>query len=296
MSGLVGAYIALLDALVAGYGSKPACGWTKVWSGTNLACYRNSLTSGSGAYLYVDDTNAQWARIFGYESFNTTTGVGTNSFPTATQAPVGGVVWHKSSAASSAARAWFATATENTLWVVNDRAADVVGRQLVGAGDYRSVLLGDTTAAFVYGGNATTNAAMGSELISISTLPAAGGSQNGALYVARAVGGSPGAVYCALTALYAAQTSGGAMGATGVSYPYQGMSGIPLLYKAVMHSDTYSFRGEVPGIVVPVHALPFTDQTSLPSMGPAGQNLLALTVGHSSGSIGLVLLITSGAM
>lgn len=57
-----GELIQLLDAvLVDGYGAKPAAGWTKSFSGTNKAVYRQG-TGSTQRYLVVDDsTNADYA-------------------------------------------------------------------------------------------------------------------------------------------------------------------------------------------------------------------------------------------
>ena len=49
-----GSLIGVLDAcLVNGYGSKAAAGWTKAFSGTKLAAYRQG--GGSMCYLRIDD-------------------------------------------------------------------------------------------------------------------------------------------------------------------------------------------------------------------------------------------------
>lgn len=62
----LGSLIALLDAcLVNGYGSKAAAGWTKSFSGTNKAIYRQG-TGSSQRYLYVDDSvSADYATVIG---------------------------------------------------------------------------------------------------------------------------------------------------------------------------------------------------------------------------------------
>ena len=55
-----GNMITLLDAvLVNGYGAKPAAGWTKEFSGTNQAIYRNSAANGGmGCFFQIDDSKA----------------------------------------------------------------------------------------------------------------------------------------------------------------------------------------------------------------------------------------------
>jgi len=106
LSGQVGRLIAVLDAcLVTGYGSKPAAGWTKSFSGTNLAAYRMATTGGAtGMYLRVDDTGTTTSRVVGYETMSDVN-TGTNVFPTTAQLSGGGWVW-KSSTADAVARPW----------------------------------------------------------------------------------------------------------------------------------------------------------------------------------------------
>lgn len=61
----IGSLITLLDAvLVNGYGSKSPLGWTKQFSGTNVAMYLQG-TGSSGCTLYVSHTTADSASAFG---------------------------------------------------------------------------------------------------------------------------------------------------------------------------------------------------------------------------------------
>ena len=63
-----GSLIGVLDAcLVDGYTGKTGAGWTKAFSGTNLAAYRQG--AGSMCYLRVDDgTGSFKVKMRGYES------------------------------------------------------------------------------------------------------------------------------------------------------------------------------------------------------------------------------------
>lgn len=79
-------------------------GWLKPFTGTNLAAYKSADPSSTGCLLRVDDTNALYGRVVGYESMSDiSTGLGI--FPTAVQV-AGGGVWHKSSQASATAVGW----------------------------------------------------------------------------------------------------------------------------------------------------------------------------------------------
>lgn len=79
-------------------------GWTKAFTGTNLAAYKSSDPAASGCYLRVDDSATTSARVVGYESMSDiSTGVG--PFPTVAQISGGGY-WAKSSNANSTAVVW----------------------------------------------------------------------------------------------------------------------------------------------------------------------------------------------
>ena len=80
-------------------------GWTKQFSGTNVAVYKSSAVDALGHMLRVDDTGTTFARVVGYESMSDVNS-GTGQFPTAAQV-AGGGYWTKSSAANATANRWF---------------------------------------------------------------------------------------------------------------------------------------------------------------------------------------------
>lgn len=89
-----GAATGTITAMVAG------AGWTKPFTGTNLAAYKITDVTGTGCYLYVDDTATLVARVRGFESMSDiNTGVG--GFPTAAQYAAPGLWWSKSQAAGT---------------------------------------------------------------------------------------------------------------------------------------------------------------------------------------------------
>lgn len=82
-----GGLIAFLDAvLVNGYGSKPAAGWTKVFTGTNKAVYRSGAT-GNRFYLRVNNTSGT-ATLRAYETMSDVD-TGTGPFPSVAQSATG---------------------------------------------------------------------------------------------------------------------------------------------------------------------------------------------------------------
>lgn len=117
LNGTVGSLITLLDAcLVNGYGSKAAAGWTKEYTGTNLAAYRMSTVSpATGMYLRVDDTNTQVSRVLGYETMSDVN-TGTGRFPLESQFSGGLYIW-KSATANSTARPWCVIACERSFYL-----------------------------------------------------------------------------------------------------------------------------------------------------------------------------------
>lgn len=157
-------------------------GWSKPFSGTNLAAYRSPNVAGTGVYLRVNDSNAQDARVVGYESM-TDIDTGTAPFPTSAQVSGGGY-WPKADAANLTVRRWVVYGDDRffyffPLWSVSSYAG------LYGFGDPRSFKSPDPYQA----------------VIQVSTSPAAGGSSVGAhlaasrtdsaggLYICRGVSG-----------------------------------------------------------------------------------------------------------
>jgi hypothetical protein len=117
LTGVAGSFIAVLDAcLVNGYGAKAAAGWTKPFSGTNLAVYRGS--TGNRFFFRVDDTAGQTIRHRGYETMSDVN-TGTGLFPTEAQF-TGGLWLYKSVAANSTARPWIMVATEQNFYFFAD--------------------------------------------------------------------------------------------------------------------------------------------------------------------------------
>jgi hypothetical protein len=124
LTGQVGSLVALLDAcLVNGYGAKAAAGWTKPFTGTNGACFKQGtsvVTPGTQRYLKVDDNGpgaatAKEARASGFEAM-TAFGTGTGQFPTTTQLAAG-IIPRKSTTADGTARAWTVFADARTVYV-----------------------------------------------------------------------------------------------------------------------------------------------------------------------------------
>lgn len=91
LAAAAGSMITLLDYLLV-----TTMGWTKPYTGTNLAAYRQPAGTNQ-YYLRVDDTSTTTARIVGYETMSDVN-TGTGPFPTAAQVS-GGAYLEKGAAA-----------------------------------------------------------------------------------------------------------------------------------------------------------------------------------------------------
>ncbi|UTQ79893.1 tail assembly protein [Xanthomonas phage HXX_Dennis] len=113
-----GDIINLMDkCLVTGYGSKAGAGWTKPFTGTNVAAFKTGAGS-NGMYLRIEepvDTNTNYpsAKVRGYETM-TDVNTGNGPFPAPSRLP-NGLFWYKSYSGSAAAdpRQWWVVASES---------------------------------------------------------------------------------------------------------------------------------------------------------------------------------------
>lgn len=116
-SGFVRFATAAADGTAAGtisFKMAPA-GWTKVYSGTNLAVYKSSNVASTGMHLRVDDTGTYQMRVVGYESM-TDVNTGTGPFPTVAMISGGGL-WAKSFNANSTAVPWMMVADDRMFYL-----------------------------------------------------------------------------------------------------------------------------------------------------------------------------------
>lgn len=113
-------------------------GWTKPYTGSNLAVFRQG--GGNQRYLRVDDTTTLTCRVVGYEAM-TGVSTGTNAFPSAGQFS-GGLYFQKSSTADiTNARDWMLIGDDRAfyLWVNwNSDTAPYGGAPFVHFGDFIS--------------------------------------------------------------------------------------------------------------------------------------------------------------
>lgn len=156
LTGAVSALINVLDkCLVEGYGDKVPAGWSKPFTGTNKAAFRNSVAAGgTGMYLRVDDNGSGTggAREALLRAYSAMTDVDTGSDETPSVAQVAGsIVWRKSNTTDSTARPWVLIADELTVYLCVSTGTNTYGDGFYGAGDFASEVAGDAWRIMIFG-------------------------------------------------------------------------------------------------------------------------------------------------
>lgn len=252
-SGSVGAFIAVLKAcLVDGYGSKAAAGWTQDFSGTNLSVLRPA--AGNRHRLWIDDTNAQYARVRGYEDM-TSVSVGTGPFPTDVQLS-GGCYVVKSNAASSAARGWVLVADEKRFWFISAQVADTIAGSVAAGlgmffGSIISTKAGDAFHTLLVAGS--TSATAGSQVGALATTMATVGVAH---FMARSYTQTSGSITMGKHTDYAKAGGVAVAGTGGSSYPDPVTGGIGIAPLFAHEPVALVTRGVIPGAWCPTHSLP----------------------------------------
>lgn len=286
-SGSAGALIAVLQAcLVDGYGAKAAAGWTKPFTGTNLAAFRPA--AGNRHYLRVDDTNTTAARVRGFEVM-ADVNTGTGPFPTDVQVS-GGCYTVKSNAASSDARGWVVVADEKRFWLVSAQAVSTIAASTdIGLGmffgDIVSAKAGDAFHTLLIAGASSEASAVqiGGVVTSISASLAGH-------YMARAYTQMGASItvgkHSDNTKLIGATT----VGSSGSAYPDPVTGGIGIAPLFVHENGPSVTRGVLPGAWCPVHYLPASPGDIFQGSGAhTGKEFLLVDV-SASGSRGRMAL------
>ncbi len=281
--GGVSSLINLLDkCLVTGYGSATPAGWTKPYTGTDKAAFRNSLAAGgTGMHIRVDDSGSGTggAREALVRAYLTMSDVDTGTIETPTAAQLAAsIVWRKSNTVDSTARAWTLVADERTFYLtISDGFAHVI----CAAGDIDSYVPGDAYPFFIAGRSAQAGASSyGSGYgLTLRALSWATPTANG-LYLARGYSGAGSPVACAIPLL--ATTASGAGSAIGggsgqIASPAPG-SGLDSWHPAFIASES-TMRGRFRGLYVPVTSMAGiaagTEYADPPGL-PSGSKLVAL--------------------
>lgn len=310
LSGSANALIAVLDAcLVNGYGSKAAAGWTKAYSGTNKASYRQGSPSVGVPpiryYLDVDDTGpgtstTKEARIRGYETM-TAVGTGTNAFPASN------ICARKSAATGATTRAWTIIADETTLYMFVD-TGDVASTYFSwGFGEYYSYVSADQYKCFILGRFENNALVTGGGLAGVSNTTSRSISASSAFNCARPFTGVGTPTANTRTTPFSNVGSGGSAcgimssGAGGVPFPNPVDGGIflaPVNIWTQPSGGSFGLHGQHRGLYDCAHgSTPFSDGDTFDGVGAyAGRSFMVvkqLDAGNTSATACAIILETT---
>jgi len=252
LTGQNGSLITVLDAvLVNGYGSQTAAGWTKPYSGTNLAVYRQG--AGNSRYLDVNDANNQYPLMRGFEAM-TGVGVGTGAFPSAATSNSTGVFWSKSTTNDATARPWTIVATQKAfyMWInVNSGGAPFAQGMMYFFGDFVSYRPGDAYNTLIAG-----NATASNSVSTFTDLTTSIATTSPGHFIARSYTQFGTAVPSGQHSDYIRCST--SIGRGTLTYP-NNMDGSFTLCPVWIHEPnlpTYPVRGEMPGLWAGAHLAP----------------------------------------
>ncbi|WP_454752063.1 hypothetical protein [Cupriavidus necator] len=219
-------------------------GWSKAFSGTNLAAYASTDPGAYGMYLRVDDADPQNARVVGYEAMidiNT----GSGAFPTGAQLS-GGQYAGKSFQSNSTARNWILVGDERLFYLWVEANAAFAGL-MWGFGDLLAYNSADLWCATLSAQNSSQVAYAGqysAECLSYSNATAQP-------YMPRASYGQPGSVKTSRIGgmSWAAAGASGSTGYTTSSLKFPNNADNALLLTPVymVSSAQQGMRGRYPG-------------------------------------------------
>jgi hypothetical protein len=236
-------------------------GWTKAFTGTNKAVYKSSDPASTGLFLRIDDTNAGVAsatdaRAVMYETMSDVD-TGTNPGPTVSQLS-GGQFWNKG-ANSSTAKTWTLLG-DGRIFYLFTQISSFTNQIGMGFGDLISYRAADAYGCVLAGASAAVagGVAGGCFLLRNNLLSNAPNNSGG--FVLSRVAAQTGTSVQAGANFHSMGNS--VPGSQGPAYPSPVDNGL------VMHRPMYviesnaafssPIRGELPGVIVPLGAIPFS--------------------------------------
>lgn len=284
LSGQAGSLVALLDAvLVDGYGAgadrKNGAGWTKAFTGTNKRAYRNSAVSGTGFYLQVEDPGASGTTGYAFvRGFSAMTAFDTGLNPTPTVASrANGVVVAKSSVLDGGSRRWLILADERIVYIFINPWPTANYYHPYFFGDFISYKAGDANNWCIASNGLTSfTSALDVDQTVFTTPNSYGNVDTGrpALYLPSSAASPSQAVPAYLVGGYRDGNFRAWGGANIYSAAYPDPISQGLLFSNVqIFESSLGPRGQLPGIIVPLHNRP------LPALvrQPAGQGMGSAT-------------------
>jgi len=208
-------------------------GFSKAFSGTNKAAYRADDITGTRLYLRVDDSNATYAIVRGYEVM-TDVDTGTGLFPTAAQAAVGAYVYK----ATTTAVPWVLVADGRMGYFFCDTAKNGTWYGGLAFGDLESYCSPDAYGCLLIAATTSSGA------FQLYQLNNSAGS-----WLARAASQTGGS----LTSSRYSHQKCTQLGGGGESFPALTDNGLHF-WPVEAWNTNVSSRGLLPGLFCPVHA------------------------------------------
>ncbi len=230
-------------------------GWSKTYSGTNLAAYKSNNVVGTACLLRVDDTNAKYCRCIGYETM-TAISTGSGRFPTSTMFN-GGVYWTKSTVADSSARPWVVVADDRFFYLlVHYHPTYPIGGQFVGFGDFLKASSTDAWACALTGYAGSFDAIAPGSVNDYGTAAMVSVGQN--MYFPRSYAATGSSVQASrnFPQLVPTNTSSVISGSGLALYPNGGDYGLYLSTISLYENDLLAHRGLSPGLYCCSQKLP----------------------------------------
>lgn len=271
-------------------------GWSKPFSGANLAAYRSLNVAATGCYLRVDDTGARVARCVGYESM-TGISAGSGPFPNRVQLS-GGAYWPKSNASDATARRWAVVADDRQFYVlVGTVATNGASGAVFSFGDLLPKKTGDAWACVLSGFASDISGSAGLN-DDYPTMKA--GVTADSLWLARAFFGTGGSQPAFKTFDPVINNNTGMASGSGVlPFPNGPDGGLYLGPHRIIETGVLSLRGESAGLYCSPQAIADTwisEPTYLDGIGNLpGRRVLAMPYGGLSGNLsGFVFFDVTG--
>ena len=278
----------LTAALVTGYGSKAPAGWTKPFSSSDTAVFRQG--GGNQRYLQVSEVaSTLYAAMRGYVSMSGVSS-GDGPFPSIAQLS-GGISVIKGASVSSTARPWIILATNKTfyLWVAFgyfDMSALGTSVDMFGFGDIISRLPGDALNTFIIGREVNSPSSSNTRLA--SALNTVGSASIGHYLSGSFLQDMNSMQFGALGHILATSSSAGS---SGMSYPDYITGGLLLdQIRCTEPTSPPKLRGHLPGIFNPLHNQPGNHLDVLQGSGSmAGTDIILFHKGGTAGRVAFSL-------
>lgn len=244
----------ILDAcLVNGYGTKVAAGWSKPYSGTNIAVYKG--VGPNAKYLRVDDSSTSSSVDVScyFAAYHTMSDVntGTDKFPPAS-AVTNGYMFSRSGSSSGGPSVltvpWVVVATEGFFWFVLGTAPDAElssTTSVVGFGEFPSRVMGDNNNTVLIGDKTSGTG----QVIDLNSLPAS--VEASSICLAASYDGS--VKSNVITSIHTAHASDHYLGlydtdgTAETAYP-EALSNAIQLYPLRVYEKGVGYRGSLPGL------------------------------------------------